>query len=588
MNKSAVESSPFRARLQALSRPLTPWLGLGLLWLVFELPTTVKPANWVPGAMRPTLDVLALLTLWGLSHAMQRGGRVVRALLLVWTVLLFAFRIDQMIFRLLMRDDPLLYDQWFMVQHMVVLIRDLMNPSTALLVGGAVAGLLWIVWLARAVLRHARVLVAAERRRSSQRVLAAVWAIALVAAGASLGANSEFVRYATPQFAGNVQDSVDTYLAIERGTRKSPYAPYANIALKSRPDVLLFIVESYGRILSAHEDMQGRHNLLLERLEGQLGKAGWHMASAFSRAPVSGGRSWLAEGTILMGTPIQYEAVYQHLLTHHVPNFVGFLNRNGYESVLLAPSDRNRPGVRLENKYDYARLLVKEDMNYRGPAMGWGLVPDQFSLDVARKKVLERQPGAKPLFLNFHMVTSHAPWAAVPPLVNDPTTLERLTSKFPVVNDHVEGGRAVMRRLRRYQHDDDGVHPYMNRLTEPMRRGYQATIAYDLQVIERYLESREDDALVIVLGDHQPPVITSAQASFDTPVHIFSRDKARLAEFMRQGFVEGLRIPEQKPAAVAHAGLFSLFVRAMTQASGAPDQALPKLMRDGQLLFSKR
>ena len=267
---------------------------------------------------------------------------------------------------------------------------------------------------------------------------------------------------------------------------------------------------------------------------------------------------------------------------------MGFLNRNGYESVLLAPSDRNRPGVRLENKYDYARLLVKEDMNYRGPAMGWGLVPDQFSLDVARKKVLERQPGAKPLFLNFHMVTSHAPWAAVPPLVNDPTTLERLTSKFPVVNDHVEGGRAVMRRLRRYQHDDDGVHPYMNRLTEPMRRGYQATIAYDLQVIERYLESREDDALVIVLGDHQPPVITSAQASFDTPVHIFSRDKARLAEFMRQGFVEGLRIPEQKPAAVAHAGLFSLFVRAMTQASGAPDQALPKLMRDGQLLFSKR
>jgi hypothetical protein len=241
-----------------------------------------------------------------------------------------------------------------------------------------------------------------------------------------------------------------------------------------------------------------------------------------------------------------------------VPNFVGFLNRNGYESVLLAPSDRNRPGVRLENKYDYARLLVKEDMNYRGPAMGWGLVPDQFSLDVARKKVLERQPGAKPLFLNFHMVTSHAPWAA------------------------------VMRRLRRFQHDEDGVHPYMNRLTEPMRRGYQATIAYDLQVIERYLESREDDALVIVLGDHQPPVITSAQASFDTPVHIFSRDKARLAEFVRQGFVEGLRIPEQKPAAVAHAGLFSLLVRAMTQASGAPEQALPKLMPDGQLLFSRR
>ena len=588
MNTSAVASSPTRTRLKAFCVPLSPWVGLVLLWLLFELPTSVKPANCLPGSMRPTLDVLALLTVWGVSHVLPRGGRTLRIALTVWTVVLFAFRIDQMIFRLLMRDDPLLYDQWFMVQHMLVLISDLMNPSTALVVMGVVFALALSVWLTRTVLERARTLIAPERQRTTLRAATVLWGLSLCAAVASASTQVELVRYATPQFLANVDTSVSTYLAIERGTKKSPYAPYANITLSDRPDVLLFIVESYGRILSAHEDMRDRHGRLLERLEGQLGKAGWHMASAFSRASVSGGRSWLAEGSILMGTPIRYEAVYQHLLAHRVPNFVGFLNRNGYESVLLAPSDRNRPGVRLENKYDYERLLVKEDMNYRGPPMGWGLVPDQFSLDVARKKVLERKPGARPLFLNFHMVTSHAPWAAVPPLVDDPALLENLTSTFPVVNNDVEGNAAVMRRLRRYQHDEDGVHPYMNKFTAPMRRGYQSTISYDLQVISRYLQGRADDALVIVLGDHQPPVITNANASFDTPVHIFSRNKARLDEFMRQGFSEGLRIPDSKPAQVAHSGLFSLFVRAMAQASGAPQKTLPEVMPEGQILFSQR
>jgi hypothetical protein len=555
---------------------------------LFELPTTVKPANWVPSSVRPTLDVLALLTLWGVSHVISRGGQALRRVLAVWTVLLFAFRIDQMIFRLLMRDDPLLYDQWFMLRHMIVLIRDLMNPSTAMVVTGLLVSLAFCVWFTRVVLSRARALLSEERRRTTLRITLAAWTLALSAAAYSALAHKHLVRYATPQFLVNIDTSVGTYLAIERGTKTSPYAPYANIALSDRPDVLLFIVESYGRILSQHEDMRDRHELLLERLERQLGEAGWHMASGFSRAPVSGGRSWLAEGSILMGTPIRYEAVYQHLLAHRVPNFVGFLNHNGYESMLLAPSDRNRPGVVLENKYQYARLLTKEDMDYRGPPMGWGLVPDQFSLDVARKKVLERQPGARPLFLNFHMVTSHAPWQAVPPLVNDPALLQNLTSKFPVVNDTPVGNTAVMRRLRRYVHDEDHIHPYMKRLTAPMRRGYQGTIAYDLQVIGRYLQGRSDDALVIVLGDHQPPVITSGNASFDTPVHILSRNPKRLEEFMREGFVQGLRIPDTKGAVVAHSGLFSLFVRAMARASGAAQEALPKLMREGQILFSQR
>jgi hypothetical protein len=585
MTTSAVASS--QSRFRPLTLGISPWLGLVLLWLLFELPTTVKPANWEPGAMRPTLDVLALLTLWGASYLLPRGARALRIVLVVWAVLLFAFRLDQMIFRLLMRDDPLLYDQWFMVQHMIVLIRDLMNPSTALMVAGFLVGIALLVWLARAILRHAQKRLLTERRRAALRVTAVVWLLALVAAVASASTHTKLVRYATPELVGNVGESLAIYRAIQHGSRASPYAKYRALTLSKKPDVLLFIVESYGRILNVHEGMRDRHGLLLERLQTKLGEAGWHMASAYSRAPVSGGRSWLAEGSILMGTPIQYEAVFQHLVAERVPNFVQFLQHNGYEAALLAPADRERPGVRMENRYGYEHLLAFTDMNYRGPAMGWGLIPDQFSLEVARRKVLERRPGARPLFFNFHMVTSHAPWAAVPPLVQDTALLENLKAKFPTVDDTVEGRAAVMRRLRRFQRDD-GVHPYMNQFTEPMRRGYQATISYDLQVIARYLESRDQDALVVILGDHQPPVITSANASFDTPVHVLSRDKGRLAEFVRQGFTPGLALADDAKSKSAHAGLFSLLVRALARGSDIPEGALPRFLPEGQPLFDAR
>src|SRR5262245_49991029 len=82
-------------------RELVPWLGLAFLWLLYELPRSLTPGNWQPGVMRPTLDVLVLLTLWGASHSLSHG-RVLRRVLGVIATLLVLFRLDEMIFTQLM------------------------------------------------------------------------------------------------------------------------------------------------------------------------------------------------------------------------------------------------------------------------------------------------------------------------------------------------------------------------------------------------------------------------------------------------------------------------------------------------------
>ena len=117
------------------------------------------------------------------------------------------------------------------------------------------------------------------------------------------------------------------------------------------------------------------------------------MASAFSKAPVMGGRSWLAEGSLIMGMHVGYEALFRQVVDQidRVPNLVSFLKRQGYRTVLLAPADRVRPGVEAVNYYHYDQTLGFDDLHYRGPPRGWGLVPDQYSLGYVDEHVLAQR-----------------------------------------------------------------------------------------------------------------------------------------------------------------------------------------------------
>jgi hypothetical protein len=332
--------------------------------------------------------------------------------------------------------------------------------------------------------------------------------------------------------------------------------------------VLLFIVESYGRLLSVEPGTREAHVALLRTLTGELTRAGWHAASAFSTSTVSGGRSWIAEGTMLMGLPIRYESVFQHMIAQRPapPSLVGFLNRQGYHTTLLAPADRNRPGAYVVNRYGFSELLTHDKLGYRGRRMGWGIIPDQYSLAIADERVLSPARARKqPVFLDFHMVTSHAPWADVPSLYDDPRHVE--ASEEPLV-EHGTAAGTVLTRLGRYDRVAERRFLNFEHFDTSLRDGYLATVHYDLKLIATYLRDRKDDALVILIGDHQPPVLSRSDLSFDCPVHLLARDPQRLQTALEHGFQLGLTLARDASPALSHAELFPLLVE--TLAAGRP------------------
>jgi hypothetical protein len=557
---------------------LSPWLCLLAIPLLFELPAVLTSTALDPGALRLSLDLPLLLTIWLASLGLARTAPV-RVALRVLATLLALYRLDQWVCWTLLRDEPLLYDQFFMLRHLWALIGDLMSVRTVLVLVTVGAILVGMGFLLRALSRRVRPLALGAARRRTLGVLALIWCVLLAFRTAALSSEDPAITWLLPTIVTNIRRSTHTYGAIRKRLGRSPYAAYDKLALRDKPDVLLFVVESYGRLLSVEEKTAAQHAALLDELEAQFKSAGFHAVSAFATATVSGGRSWIAEGNILMGTPIRYEAVFQHLVSQRPPNLVGFLNHNGYESALLAPADRDRAGFRAENRYAFTRLFGYDQLHYPGPAIGWGLIPDQYSLAFVEKNFLAH--ATRPVFLDFHMVSSHAPWSEVPKLVDSTEQLfEASAQKVELGREH--GPKAVRSALRRYARSS-GRFAYMHRFDDAMRAGYQATVEYDLRLIAQYVARRERDGFIIVLGDHQPPVIAREDKSFDAPVHVLSRDPARLAPLLKHGFSPGLKLAPNAPPALEQAGLFSLWVHSLL-AKDCAGCALPEVLPHGNVL----
>jgi Sulfatase len=544
-------------------RTVGPWSALAAVWAVFDLPMALAPDRVDFGLVRPTGEILLLLTGLGLSYRV-RNGHPLRWLLAGLAVLFAVVRIDAVVFFVVSRTEPLLYDQLFMFKHLAVLVSDLFSAELFLsLVGVALAVALTGSGV-RALLRRSRALLAPSRQRETTLVGQIVWTlVALATAFGPRPPRIPWVRWMTPDLVRNVAESRRVYHATRKQITESPYVGFDSVRLLRKPDVYLLFVESYGKLIAEHPGMRPAWVDAVSHMDERLSRAGWHAVSAYSTAPVSGGRSWLAVGSILMGTPIKYEAEFRQLVVgmDRVPTLERFFAKRGYETVLLAPSDRSRLGVKAENRYGYDHYIRFSDLDYRGPPTGWGVVPDQYALGYAEEHVLRKV--RRPLFFHFHMVSSHAPWEVVPEYRADFHSWNQ-GAAAPTENDF---SSEISRRLEHYSRED-ARDSYMGALTEPLREGFLECVLYDLRVVEEFLATRRNDALVILMGDHQPPVVAPETVGFDVPIHAFARDPKLLSELVDHGFSPGLVLPANAPAVVEHAGLFSLLVRTLARSSG--------------------
>jgi hypothetical protein len=198
-------------------------------------------------------------------------------------------------------------------------------------------------------------------------------------------------------------------------------------------------------------------------------------------------------------------------------------------------------------------LYTTPNIPYAGPPIFWVTMPDQYTWSFIGNDV-RAQAAGKPLFVTAGMVSSHAPWTPILPMLDW---------------DSIGDGR-IFERYRAEGHPPETLWVDTNAL----RRGYAQSIDYSIQAMtgfaERYLDER---TLLIVIGDHQAaPWVTGAKGN-RVPVHVMSRDPALLEPFLEWGFLPGA-IPDaqqQRPPRMDE--LRDWFVHAYSDSSAASPHA---------------
>lgn len=516
--------------------PSPPWLALvagTALWFV------VAAAGASVGDPGPGL---ALVGDVGLVLLLAAAG-LPRLATGAWFGLL-AFQLLRLGSQAAMGEEGLLLDLLWLAGHTWVLAADLLGAWRWAVVAGALGGL-----AGAAALGHTLLRVASQHRRPT----AAMGA--LLAVGALLpGLPTTWVL---PALGANLQASWALWThdeALEAEAREHP-APHP--AGDGAPDVHVYVVESYGALLFRDADLADDHRAVLDGLEGRLRASGWSMASGLATAPVSGGRSWIADAAVLLGTPVAHETSYRRLMgtVDTLPHLPAWFDAAGYRTVLCRPKDRARPGVELENPLRFQETVFFADLAYAGPHVGWGWVPDQYTLGWLREEVLSGDP--RPTFLFTHLVTAHVPWYRPPQVVQDWRGLGEVVATPPEAEDRGTADELAF-HLHRFRRGEAGLgadlRAYM-RQGDPARK-YQETIGYDLEVLTRHLEALPDDRprVVVWMGDHPPPGIASRK-QFAVPVHVIASDPTLLQPFVERGFKRGLR-PGRGGPVLAHEDLY--------------------------------
>jgi hypothetical protein len=104
-----------------------------------------------------------------------------------------------------------------------------------------------------------------------------------------------------------------------------------------------------------------------------------------------------------------------------------------------------------------------------------------------------------------------------------------------------------------------------------VKAAYAESIAYSLDAVTSFVQQlRDQDLVLVVLGDHQPASIVSGEGvSHDVPVSIIAADPAVMDRAADWGWQEGLR-----PGAGAPVWLMDAFRDRFLTAYGPPPPSL--------------
>ena len=548
-------------RVKAALALTAAFIGLSLLW---NLPVAYSEFGW-PWLRAAALEVTLAFALLALVPWLRTGwpGQLAASLMALATTLVVASKIAELTMResLARPFNPLL--DVHLAKSLVHLLTETLGGLLGWLCIAGLALLPFLVfagaWTAlRATQRALMRPFARHAMLAASAVLISLFAVQQMAPQAlsphrlvSDHASATLLRQW--RLATQVQASLEAFQGAIAQDRFRTVPADRLLARLDGADVLLMFIELYGR--SALEQPSYARTLVptLEAFDERLAEHGLLAASAWLTSPTVGGQSWLAHGTLESGLWLPDQARYEALLRSERLTLTRAFARAGYRTVALKPAI-TRPWPEGE-RLGFAQIYAAADLGYAGKPYNWVTMPDQYTLAAFERR--ERAGAKRPLFAEVSLISSHAPWTPIAPVLEDWSTI---------------GDGSVFSRWA-----EDGDPPEVVwRDPERVRRQYARALDYVLRVLASYAANFGDgDTLLILVGDHQPaPLITGEGAGRDVPIHVISGDAVLLAPFLAWGFTPGMR-PQTGGTAKPMDAFRDFFLDAFTAPAdvGVADQA---------------
>ena len=281
-------------------------------------------------------------------------------------------------------------------------------------------------------------------------------------------------------------------------------------------DVTIVFLESYGTTLFDHEKHWPAAEPAFRAFQARVSEAGWHAVSRRLVSPTFGGGSWWSHGTLLSGVTLADQTAYSLYLTSGRETLVHRFKAAGYRALALQPGiQRAWPEGAF---FGFDEIRDAAALGYAGPDFGYWRIPDQVTLQRYSRAATGSE---SPLFALVVLIMSHMPFQPLPPYHADWTRLDETPPYDPAEAEAINA-------------------------TPPdwsdLNGAYVAAMGHLHVMLGDWLaEQVTRPGLVVLIGDHQPPALVAGEKQpWTVPIHILSRDPARLAPFERLGYRPGL------------------------------------------------
>ncbi len=501
------------------------------------------------------LVLLFVLHYFVSSIALKRGVKYFGIILFV---LLLIYQIYSAFFQSIYQTPAIFYNDFPMLENGFRILSTSFSFRIACFVLLGVAVFLFLLWLVNATFKKIDTLVFGK---VSKLIGFSILLLCFISLARFRGKQMPVItaQLLTVNIFQNIRASIKLKADVEKiEFNKIPEINKSlSIALEERPNIYFLFIESYGSINLNNPQLSSSYKTWLKGYETQLAVDGWKSSSILSKAPITGGGSWLSYTTVMLGYKVDNRGLYNTLVANKKFQKYSHLFRNlkqqGYANYrlnpIVVPENFGIPWDLYTSFYAVDEWIRLYDVKYKGIKYGFGpSPPDQYSLNKAHEIIAKK--GNEPFVLFSLSKNSHTPFAA----------------PYEIKDNWKEWN------------SERGKDKHARFFEVPKIENYRKAIKYQLDnVIDFIIKKGKDTDLFIIIGDHQPPAFETMD--FKTPIHIIAKNRNFVRGFSNYGFSEGL-MPNALQE-MRHEGFYSMFLRELVRNYGADSTNLPTYFPEG-------